>query len=150
MDRHFIYLQCKHYKWRHEDLLRSWPAVLTVAPGLAVNVTVTPAPANVLGWSVVLQTSSEENECFIDMLTYNYLKNIGRLFNWRVEGYYGKMLFQKERIVISPEKCPAAEAGDGPVVNMSSSPLAANLNILFLSRFDVNIFNQSKLNFWKS
>ena len=57
---------------------------------------------------------------------------------------------QKERLVISPEKCPAAEAGDGPVVNMSSSPLAANLNILFLSRFDVNIFNQSKLNFWKS
>ena len=50
----------------------------------------------------------------------------------------------------SSEECSAAEAGDGPVVNMSSSPLAANLNILFLSRFDVNIFNQSKLNFWKS
>lgn len=31
-----------------------------------------------------------------------------------------------------PEKCPAAEASDGPVVDMPSSSLATNLNILFL------------------
>ena len=33
-----------------------------------------------------------------------------------------------------PEKCPAAEASDGPVVDMPSSSLAANLNI-FLSDY---------------
>ena len=91
-----LFLFCQHVVWIHPDrqafhiskvtrlqmatwgILRPWPAVLTVAPGLAVNVAVTPAPADVLGRSVVLQTSSEENECILLICWHNYLKNIGR------------------------------------------------------------------------
>ena len=73
-----------------------------------------------------------------------------RLKSWRI---YRKFVdiptSNNNKNIILPEKCPAAEAGDGPVVDMTSSSLAANLNILFLSRLMLKLFILSKLNCWK-
>ena len=60
-----------------------WPAVLTVFPGVDIDVAGALTSADILGSRLVLQ--------------------------W------------------SPEECPAAEAGGGPVVNMSCRPLSADL-----------------------
>ena len=55
-----LFILCQDVIWVHSDgQTLHISAVLTVAPGLAVNLTVTPASADIFGRGVILQTPSK-------------------------------------------------------------------------------------------
>ena len=55
-----LFILCQDVIWVHSDgQTLHISAVLTVAPGLAVNLTVAPASADILGRGVILQTPSK-------------------------------------------------------------------------------------------